>query len=222
MLRDFLHLIYPETCVCCSEVLPVGFKHLCPTCLQLLPVLEFDDEETYKKLAGRVKIESAYSYLKFNKSGMVQKILHQVKYNKNSDLGFFIGQEFSKVLKKSNVILPRDGFIPVPLHPTRQKERGYNQAEVIANGLADFSNSKVQTGILSRTKESRSQTKKGRSARLENMLECFTLSTGLSLKGMHFGIVDDVITTGATLEACCLCLEKAGVDQISIFSIACA
>ncbi|MBC7390997.1 MAG: ComF family protein [Opitutaceae bacterium] len=190
------------------------------TCTYLLPRLELDNEETYRKLAGRVKISSAYSFLKFNKSGMVQKILHEVKYNNNPDLGFFVGQQFGNYLIKENIALPKDGLIPVPLHPQRQKERGYNQAEVIANGLAENSGLEVHTNLLSRIKESLTQTKKGRTARLDNMLECFALSTKTDLKGMHFGLVDDVITTGATLEACCLCLEKAGVGEISIFSIA--
>ncbi len=151
---------------------------------------------------------------------MAQKILHEIKYNHNPELGFHVGQQFGDYLGKANIILPKDGFIPVPLHPKRQSERGYNQAEVIAEGLAENTGSKVHKSFLIRTKQSLTQTKKGRAARLDNMLECFSLSTSMNLKDMHFGLVDDVITTGATLEACCICLEKAGVGQISIFSIA--
>ena len=220
MFNDFLHLIFPETCVACDEVLPKGKEHLCHVCTQLLPFAEINSDETFRKLAGRVDVEAAFAYLKFNKTGIVQKLLHNLKYNNNPELGHFIGREFGSYLKDQNIELPKDGLIPVPLHPSRQKERGYNQAEVIANGLAESSGSGVSVSYLKRIKESISQTKKGRAARLTNMSECFSLNEKTDIKGLHVGLVDDVITTGATIEACCLCLKAAGVGKITVFTIA--
>jgi len=222
MLQSLIHLLFPKTCVCCENLLNEQEPHICGSCLLEIPVLEIDDDSAIKKLAGRVKIESALAYLKFNKSGKAQKILHEIKYKDNHELGIYIGKQYANYLKTQNIELDFDILVPVPLHSKRMKSRGYNQSEAIAKGLSDKLGIDLNTISLLKTKEAQSQTKKGRVARLENMQDCFVVSELVDLKGKHIAIVDDVMTTGATLEACCLSLEKAGVGKITVLSLAVA
>jgi len=222
MLHHLIDLLFPKTCVCCEEVLNEQEPHICGSCLLELPVIDLDDTLSLGKLAGRIKPANTYSYLKFNKLGKAQKILHELKYKDNQELGIFIGKRFFDHLSAQAIHLELDFLIPVPLHSKRLKTRGYNQAEAIAKGIADQSEIVLNTNILLKAKEATSQTNKGRTARLENMQNCFTIAPNINLKGKNVGIVDDVMTTGATIEACCLCLEAAGVNKITILSLAVA
>lgn len=222
MLSHLIDLLFPKTCICCEEVLNEQEPHICGSCLLELPVIDLNDTLVTSKLAGRIKPANAYAYLKFNKLGKAQKILHELKYNDNQELGIFIGKRFFDYLSAQAVHLELDFLIPVPLHSKRLKTRGYNQAEAIAKGMADLSGIVLNTNVLLKAKEASSQTNKGRTARLENMQNCFTIVPNIDLKGKNIGIVDDVMTTGATIEACCLCLEAAGVNRITILSLAVA
>lgn len=222
MFSNLIHLLFPKTCICCQNVLNEQEPHICGSCHLELPVLEIDDDTAIKKLAGRVKIESALAYLKFNKSGKAQKILHEIKYKDNQELGIYMGKQYANYLKTNNIELDFDILVPVPLHSKRMKSRGYNQAEVIAKGLSEELRIDLNTNSLLKAKEAQSQTKKGRVARLENMQDCFAVSELVDMNGKHIAIVDDVMTTGATLEACCLSLEKAGVGKITVLSLAVA
>lgn len=222
MLNHLIDLLFPKTCVCCEEVLNEQEPHICGSCLLELPVIDLNDMLVISKLAGRIKPANTYAYLKFNKLGKAQKILHEIKYKDNQELGIFIGKRFFDYLSAQTVHLELDCLIPVPLHSKRLKTRGYNQAEAIAKGIADQSGIALNTNILLKAKEASSQTNKGRTARLENMQNCFTIAPNIDLKGKNIAIVDDVMTTGATIEACCLCLEAAGVNRITILSLAVA
>jgi ComF family protein len=221
MFGELLHFLFPETCVCCENVLEEKEAHICTICLQQLPILESDDVATFHKLAGRVNLYKAHSFLKFNKSGKAQKIIHQIKYMGNASLGIFVGKLFSQYMTENGIDLDFDCLIPVPLHPKRLQSRGYNQAESIAKGFAESKGIFLDNSLL-KTKEALSQTRKSRASRLENMKDCFDIATSHALQNKHIAIIDDVITTGATLEACCLCLEKAGVKKITVLSLAVA
>ncbi len=222
MLNYLIDLLFPKTCVCCEKALNEQEPHICGSCCLELPVLETNDESALRKLVGRVKIEKAYGYLKFNKLGKAQKILHELKYKDNQELGVYMGEIFGIFVNEKLLINKIDLILPVPLHSKRLKSRGYNQAEAIAIGLAKQLEIKLDATLLVKSKEAISQTKKGRFARLENMQDCFTLASGTDLRGKHVAIVDDVVTTGATLEACCQCLLNAGVEQITVLSLAVA
>ena len=222
MLRHLIDLLFPKTCVCCEEVLNEQEPHICGSCLLDLPIIDLNHALILGKLAGRIKPATTYAYLKFNKLGKAQKILHELKYKDNQELGIFLGKRFFDYLSVQSVYLELDFLIPVPLHSKRLKTRGYNQAEAIAKGMASQSGIVLNTNALIKAKEALSQTKKGRTARLENMQNCFTIAPNTDLKGKNVGIVDDVMTTGATIEACCLCLEAAGVNRITILSLAVA
>jgi ComF family protein len=222
MLHHLIDLLFPKTCVCCDEVLNDQEPHICDSCLLELPIIELSDKMPFSKLAGRIKPANTHAYLKFNKRGKAQKILHEIKYKGNQELGIFIGNQFFSYLSENAIPLEVDFLVPVPLHTNRLKSRGYNQAEVIANGISQKSGIELKTNILLKAKEASSQTNKGRAARLENMQDCFTIAPSIDLKGKNVGIVDDVMTTGATIEACCLCLESAGVNKITILSLAVA
>jgi len=221
MFEDFINLLFPETCVCCEQVLSINEPPVCHSCFKDLPIVEIDNLIAYNKLVGRVNIQKIYSYLKFNKGGKSQKILHELKYRNNPELGIYIGKSFANYLKEQKINLEIDYLLPVPLHHKRLKSRGYNQAEAIAIGFAEVNKLTLDKSLL-KTKEASTQIKKGRTARLENMQDCFSVLPSTQFQGKHIGILDDVITTGATLESCCMCLAKAGVEKITVLSLAVA
>lgn len=219
--QDMAHLLFPQVCVCCQKTLYPTEKYLCLHCIHGLPLLDKDNGQAFFKLAGRVHLQEAYGYLRFNKSGKTQRLLHTLKYGDQPHLGIYLGNRFGLSLQEK--VRPAiDCLIPIPLHPSRQAVRGYNQAETIAQGLSDSLQIPLNTTCLARTREGLTQTRKGRVARLNTMVNCFELLDNSALQGKHVGLVDDVITTGATFEACCLALETVGVGAISVFSLAVA
>ena len=146
--------------------------------------------------------------------------MHSLKYKGNTEVGENLGKLLGHRLQKSSLYSKIDLIIPVPLHPKKEKKRGYNQSECIANGLAEVLQTPVDTNCLTRIKATDSQTKKGRYTRYENMEEVFSLVQPSAIADKHVLLVDDVITTGATLEACANALLKKGASQISIAAIA--
>ena len=174
------------------------------------------------KLAGRVKANVAYSFLKFNKLGAAQKLLHELKYAGNKEVAIYLGTLLALDMQSKKIELKADYLVPVPLHKAKLKERGYNQSEMIAQGISDVLHIPIKTDLLFKTKESESQTKRGRAARLVNAMDCYEAPNLPSEHGIAVAIVDDVVTTGATLEACCSCLEKCGVSGLSVLSLAVA
>nr|WP_242691602.1 phosphoribosyltransferase family protein [Pedobacter sp. SYSU D00823] len=147
-------------------------------------------------------------------------MLHQLKYNNRPDVGTKLGIAYGKqLLESSSIVLP-DIIVPVPLHPKRQKKRGYNQSESFAQGLSQSLNIPVNTSCLQRGTFTATQTKKSRFLRFENMKDVFTLSYGETLQGKHILLVDDIITTGATIEACAHPILKVSGTTISIAGIA--
>jgi ComF family protein len=195
---------------------------ICSVCQHSLPIFDDNRDCVLQKLAGRVKAETAYSFLKFTKKGAAQKLLHALKYYHNKEIGMYLGHLLAQDMVSKNIVLEADYLIPVPLHPARLKERGYNQSEMIAEGISSYLNIPLKLDLLFKVRESMSQTKKGRVARLTNIFDCYEVKNGGAEKGIKVALVDDVITTGATLEACSTCLEKAGISHISLLSFAIA
>lgn len=223
MLQDFLALIYPRNCVSCGNSL---FKHeeqVCNYCYLNLPKTNFHKHQRNPVDAlfyGRTPILLASSFYLFQKKGSIQKILHAIKYKHNKDLAVLVGKWYAENLKGNSIISKADFIIPVPLHIKKIKIRGYNQSEEFARGLAEGLKISLNTSVLKRKTFTDTQTKKSKYERWENVEDVFELSTAEILKYKHIVLVDDVITTGATIEACCQLLQQIEGIQISVLSIA--
>lgn len=224
MLQDFISLIYPRNCVACGNSL---FKHedeVCNYCYLNLPKTNFHKQQNnvVKNLFyGRVDIELAGSFYLFNKKGSVQKILHAIKYKGNSQLAVLVGKWYASELLNEQAIMESACIIPVPLHPLKYKQRGYNQSEEFAKGLSEGLSIKLNTSVLTRKEFTTTQTRKNKFERWENVEDKFEVDiTEESLKHKYVILVDDVITTGATIEACCQCLKQIEGIKINILSIA--
>ncbi len=224
-LFDFFHLFYPSICCACGNHLYDGEQCICVSCHVSLPYT--NDElvlrnNTFKVFEGRVKIEAASSLLYFKKKSRVQNLLHYLKYKNHEELGSLLGAMHANLLLKSELFANIDYVVPVPLHPHKFKKRGYNQALLIAKGYAEILNVTVVEHILIRKVDTSSQTKKSRYQRYENMAEVFMCLENDLMKGKSVLLVDDVITTGSTLESCAMELIKAGCSKVYIASIALA
>ncbi len=169
---------------------------------------------------GRVDLELASSFYLFNKKGSVQKILHAIKYKGNKELAVLVGKWYADELVTDTRIAKSVCIIPVPLHPLKYKQRGYNQSEEFGKGLAEGLNSVLNTTVLKRTEFTDTQTRKNKFERWENVEDKFETDPTQDLKNTSVILVDDVITTGATIEACCQTLKKIEGLKISVLSIA--
>ena|SRR6218665_1914358 len=223
---DFLQLIYPQYCYSCNDELVGSKSGICAVCESELQYTLFENYEGSSPLDqlfwGRVKLEKTFALLYFTKSGASQRILHDLKYNFRSELGMYYGLEMGTRLKRLDILNDLSGIIPVPLHPKKQFIRGYNQAEKIANGISEVLGVPVEHQMLRRKIFSESQTKKGFLARWDTMQQVFKASKQQGKTG-HFLLVDDVITTGSTLEVCVKELQQKypGI-RISVASLAIA
>jgi len=221
-LKDFASLIFPEVCMSCGDSLVKTEKHFCTTCIFQFPYTDFHlnaDNKLAKQFWGRININSAAAYLYFNKAGKVQNIMHQLKYNNQPQVGIELGKMYGKQLKETSPFDKAEAIIPVPLHPKKLIKRGYNQSEQFAIGLSESLKIPVITDILFRDKASESQTAKSRNNRFENMKTVFKAHHNSDLL-LNVLLVDDTITTGATLEACAFALHEVGIKQINIVGIA--
>jgi ComF family protein len=221
--RDFLNLFYPELCAACSRALNSGEKFICSACLWRLPKTNFhlqDDNPVVRKFWGKVSIESAASFAFFDKGERIQQILHSLKYAGNKELGIFLGELYGSQLKESPLFGKCEAIIPVPLHHKKIKSRGYNQSDLVAEGLSKAMGIPFYTDFIERPVATSTQTKKSRYARFENVENVFRLN-GRKVSEKHLLLVDDVITTGSTLESCARCAAEYGDVKMSIATIAC-
>ncbi|TXB64383.1 ComF family protein [Vicingus serpentipes] len=224
MLNDFFNLIFPKICFACNGVLLKQEEVICTSCQFSLPKTNYhldEDNPLTKIFWGRVDVKNVAAYYYFKKGGRVQNLLHQLKYKGAKQVGERIGELYGFDLQKSNWIETVDYIIPVPLHSKKLKKRGYNQSECFARGLSKSTNKSLETTILYRKKHSETQTKKSRFNRWENVSEIFDVKNTEKLEGKHILLVDDVITTGATLEASVKVLLKVNC-RVSIVTIASA
>lgn len=220
LISDFVDILYPALCPGCGNVYASGEEILCSSCEMDLPL--FNNEQVVENiLGGRVLIKSAAIFLKFYAGGLTQKLLHQVKYKNNRQLGEYLGMEMMMTNDNAIRFGDIDLIIPVPLHEDKLKQRGYNQSELIAAGIARVLNKPVATDLVHRVAKSETQTRKSRDERWANVSGIFECEDK-ALSGKNVLLVDDVITTGATMESCAEAVLGAGAESISFAVLATA
>lgn len=222
-LTDTLHLFYPHHCCGCSSDLLEDKSLLCLKCINDLPYTleaKYPGNHTEKIFWGRLPIQAACSEFYFSKDSMIQQLIHHLKYKGNTAIGYHLGEIMGKSLLNSNRFSNLDVLLPLPLHSNKEHKRGYNQAAVICNGMSSVMNVPVSTGNLVRQRFTETQTRKHRTGRWENVDGSFAVTNEALLRGKHLLLVDDVITTGATLEACGQCLLKIPGATLSIAALA--
>ena len=225
IIDSLLYLLYPELCMGCGNSLVEGEKVLCAYCEGKLPRTRFhdDDKNMIQQLFwGRAIISKATSFLFFRRKGLVQQLMHQFKYKNEREVGAYLGKLFAQELTSSEAFSSIDCIVPVPLHPDKEKKRGYNQSEVIGAGMAEVFGVPMYTSVLRRKIFTKSQTKKARYERWENVSSVFEVSEKETISNKHILLIDDVVTTGATLEACAQKLIEEAQTEVSIATLAVA
>lgn len=223
MIKALLNLIFPRPCSGCNKTLLESEHLVCTYCRHDMPfTLHYLDEnnETIKKFRGRLPVEHASSVVYFHKEGIVQELIHNLKYRGKEEIGSLIGQWYAEDIKDVEALKSVTDIVPVPLHKKRLRQRGYNQVALFGKALADGLGKNFNSDILLRTTYSKTQTKKGLAERAEIISEAFDINFKETDAGKHFLLVDDVITTGATLEACGKSLLKIPGARVSIVTIA--
>jgi len=222
-LADFVSLLFPELCAACRASLVANEELICTDCLYNLPLTNFHlqpNNIVARQFWGKIDLEGAYALYYFTKGGKIQNLMHQFKYKGIRQIGNLLGNIAGEQLNKNAVFNAVDVIIPVPLHKKRMRQRGYNQSACFAEGLAQKLNAGVQENNLVREVATETQTHKSRFARFENMQEVFVIKNPERLINKHILLVDDVITTGSTLEACGIQLLKIEGVKLSIATIA--
>ena len=219
LFSSIFNIFYPTLCLTCESHLVQNERVICSECRHQLPETDFIESPNNlieKALEGRVPIIAGTALLFFRKKGIVQKLIHALKYQNHQEVGAFFGQWMGSQLKESRRFKDIDGIVLVPLHPLKQKQRGYNQLTVFGKQLAKELNIPVFDELLIKVGKSNSQTKKSRFSRFEKINERFHIVDTNKLKGKHILLVDDVFTTGATIEACANEILKTPGVRISV------
>ncbi len=214
LLNSVVDFIFPESCILCEFELNKKEKHICSSCAPLLAPFEPSIYDSHKKFMGRIKIENVNAMYLYSKSSYVQKLIHQIKYKSNKDLAHILGKEYAY----KNELSSFDLIIPVPLHSKKLKSRGYNQSMEWAKGISDQSKIEAKE-LLERLDNTETQTKRKRIDRWENVQHSFSLNPGIDIKGKKILLVDDVITTGATIESCAQILLDNNVREVHVAAI---
>jgi len=220
---NLLELFFPTLCITCGNRLVTQEKFLCIDCWHDLPVtnFHFDAENKVARLFwGRVKLENATAFFAYNKGSNYQHLIHFIKYKGLKELGFETGRRFGIALSASPDFNSVDFVVPVPLHPKKQKQRGYNQSEWIARGISESLKKPVSLFNLKRNLHTSTQTRKNRYERWENVENIFELTRPEEFKGKHILLIDDVVTTGSTLESCAFQLLQVENVKVSIATLA--
>ena len=225
MLHQLLNFFYPRSCISCGNVLFPHEHLLCLHCLYNLPETryhEFDKSPLSLLFWGRASVENTGAFLFYKKGNQVQKILHHLKYKGVKEIGFFLGNMYGTQLIQHEKWKTVDLIIPIPLHKKKEKKRGYNQSEWIAKGLSAGMQIPYNTRALIRSEFTETQTKKSRFHRWQNVKEVFQLTDPNALINKHILVCDDVLTTGATLEAAIQKLAAVPSIKISVVTLAAA
>jgi ComF family protein len=221
-IADLLEFFYPTLCITCGNRLVSQEKFLCLDCWHDLPVTNFHLQKGNKVeqlFWGRIRIEFATAFFTYKKGSKYQNLIHFIKYKGMNELGFETGRRFGAILADSALFNSTDVIIPVPLHPIKQKKRGYNQSEWIARGISEVMEKPIITNNLKRLVHTSTQTRKNRFERWGNVENIFGINNPDEFSGKHILLIDDVVTTGSTLEACANQLLKIEGAKVSIATL---
>ena len=225
VMNALLDLFYPRLCVVCGSRLHEGEQHLCLHCLQHLPRTQYHREESQPmEQLFRGKTEAAFAIAFFTTSprSEYRNVLHYIKYHDGKECARYLGRLYAEELSASGLLQKIDLLVPVPLHRSRLRRRGYNQSEWIARGIADATGIPVDTTSLLRQKANPSQTRLSLYERWLNTRSIFALREGCDLQGRRLLLVDDIVTTGATLLACAETLQAAAPEKIAFLTLSIA
>lgn len=225
LYHGLLHLLYPNLCVGCSTDVQSTHHCFCISCQRKLHPTNMHllaENEFTERFWGRVPIVAGAALYYFNRKSPIQKALHQLKYQNQADVGVRLGRQLGNLLQHAPLFQAVDGIVPVPLHPKKERLRGYNQSALLAAGLSDALQIPVFSGVLVRQQFSESQTRKKRMDRFDNVQEVFSVRRPERIQGRHLLLVDDVLTTGATLEACGQVLLQVPDVRLSMATVAIA
>ena len=225
LYADFVSLVFPNYCISCHDSLNRNENHICTTCRFTMPITNYHlhkENSLAQRFWGRIHLNHAFAYLKYIKYGRVQKIIHHLKYKGLEEVGEMMGNWYAAELRKEGFHDHFDLILPVPLHHSRLKTRGYNQSDSFAKGMAEVLELPWSATTLTRNVASTTQTKKKRFDRWNNVKDIFSVRQPDHVEGKRILLVDDVITTGATIEACATQLLESKCSHVSVAAIATA
>ena len=225
MVINLLNLFFPQVCLACDDFLIDNEKYICTNCRNELSVTEFHSEDNNavaKRLYGRVNFQNATSLFWFNKKGKVQHLIHSLKYKGHEEVGEFLGKWLGEELSQLDTYKSVEVVVPVPLHRSKLRKRGYNQVDKFGQEIAKALHVEFNSDVLVKTKATGTQVFKDRLKRLLTHEEDFSIADVNSLKNKHILLVDDIITTGATIEACVNQLLMIEGVKISVATMAIA
>lgn len=225
LLKHIINLLFPRTCAACGNILLEGEDTVCTTCRFLLPKTHYEtnpDNPLAQMFYGQMPFHAVMAEFFFSKTGKVQHLIHGLKYHHCRENGMFLGQEIGKSLIQATDYQGIECIVPIPLHPKKEKIRGYNQSHVIAEGISEIMNVPIAEKCLVRSVFTDTQTKKSREDRYQNVKDIFEVRNPSQLAGKHILLVDDVLTTGATLMSAGKALLHVEGIKISVATVACA
>lgn len=223
MFKSLFNLLFPKVCLGCEGLLQSNEDVICTNCRHDLPLTNYhleSNNELFRKFYGKLDLQFASAMIFYHKHGIVHEMIHNLKYYKHQEIGTFLGNWYAEDLKTLEITKNFDAIIPVPLHKKRLKERGYNQIETFGKALSEKLEIKYDDSILVRNLYSKTQTKKNLFGRTAVSEQIFDVIFDESSHGKHFLLIDDVITTGSTLESCALALRRIPGLKLSVLSIA--
>ncbi len=222
-LNDLSHLFFPHNCLGCGSDVLDDDASLCIKCFSQLPetgFMQHAGNPVEKIFYGRIKVEAAGSAFYFTKDSTMQRLMIELKYRGNKNAGVYLGKLLGMQLAQSDTFSGVDMIVPLPLNPKKERKRGYNQALAIAEGIQTEWHKPINSKAVVRKLFTETQTQKGRVDRWQNMKDVFMVKDAEALQGKHILLVDDVITTGASLEACALPMLQVPGVRVSVATVA--
>jgi ComF family protein len=222
---DFISLLFPRVCYGCGNSLVRNEYLICTECYIKIPRTgyhEIRDNPVEQLFWGRCMIQKAAVFSYYSKGGRMRRIIHNLKYRGIPEIGYEMGRIYASSLKTSGFLDDIDVIVPVPLHPSKKRMRGFNQSESISQGVSDISGIGINTGTLVRISKSDTQTKRSRYDRWANVEGIFTVTDPGALINSHILLVDDVITTGSTIDSCVSALTSIENVRVSVIALAAA